>query len=137
MVGCLARLFVFFKQKTAYEISTRDWSSDVCSSDLSPEAFLRDFLAPMPFPKNFVWGAAAASYQIEGGAADDGKGASIWDAFSHEPGRIFDAHNGDVACDHYHRWREDVALMRELGLQAYRLSLSWPRIMPQGTGKPN
>lgn len=91
----------------------------------------------MPFPKNFVWGAAAASYQIEGGAADDGKGASIWDAFTHEAGRIFDGHTGDVACDHYHRWREDVALMRELGLQAYRLSLSWPRIIPQGTGKPN
>lgn len=91
----------------------------------------------MSFPENFVWGAAAAAYQIEGAASEDGRAPSIWDTFSHEPGRIFENHNGDVACDHYHRWQEDIALMHELGLRAYRLSLSWSRILPEGTGAPN
>ncbi len=91
----------------------------------------------MPFPKNFVWGAAAAAYQIEGAWDEDGRGASVWDVFSQQPGKVFENHNGNVACDHYHRWREDVALMRELELKAYRLSLAWPRIQPGGTGKPN
>src|SRR3954463_16283524 len=91
----------------------------------------------MSFPKNFVWGAAAAAYQIEGGALADGRGLSIWDSFTREPGRIFDQHNGDVACDHYHRWEEDVALMKEIELKAYRLSIAWPRIQPTGVGAPN
>lgn len=91
----------------------------------------------MSFPKNFIWGAAAAAYQVEGGAREGGRGLSIWDALSHESGRIFEGHTGDVACDHYHRWKEDVALMKEIGLQAYRLSLAWPRIMPNGTGATN
>ncbi len=91
----------------------------------------------MPFPKNFTWGAAAAAYQIEGAAAEDGRGPSVWDVFSHQPGKVFEGHTGDVACDHYHRWREDVALMKQLGLQAYRMSVAWPRIHPLGTGKPN
>jgi len=91
----------------------------------------------MSFPKNFVWGAAAAAYQIEGAWNEDGRGPSIWDVFSHEPGKVFDNHNGDVACDHYHRWREDIDLMREVGLQAYRMSVAWPRLQPTGTGKPN
>lgn len=89
------------------------------------------------FPKNFTWGAAAAAYQIEGAWAEDGRGPSIWDVFSQQPGKIFDNHNGNVACDHYHRWKEDVALMAEAGLRAYRLSLSWPRIQPLGTGRGN
>jgi beta-glucosidase len=91
----------------------------------------------MPFPKNFTWGAAAAAYQIEGAAAEDGRGPSVWDVFSHQPGKVFEGHTGDVACDHYHRWREDVGLMKQLGLQAYRMSVAWPRIQPLGTGKPN
>ncbi len=91
----------------------------------------------MPFSKDFTWGVAAAAYQIEGAATVDGRGPSVWDTFSHEPGRVFENHNGDVACDHYHRWREDIALMKELGVRAYRLSLSWPRIMPDGTGAVN
>jgi beta-glucosidase len=91
----------------------------------------------MPFPKNFVWGAAAAAYQIEGAWNADGRGASIWDVFSQQPGKVFENHNGNTACDHYNRWREDVTLMGGLGLQAYRLSLAWPRIQPTGTGKPN
>ena len=91
----------------------------------------------MPFPKDFAWGAAAAAYQIEGAVAEDGRSPSVWDVFSHEPGKIFENHNGDTACDHYHRWPEDVALMRGLGLKAYRMSLSWSRLIPNGTGKPN
>lgn len=89
------------------------------------------------FPQGFVWGAAAAAYQIEGAAYEDGRGLSVWDVFAHEPGRIFNNDTGDVACDHYHRYKEDVALMREVGLQAYRFSISWPRVLPAGTGKVN
>jgi beta-glucosidase len=89
------------------------------------------------FPDRFLWGAATASYQIEGSPLADGAGASIWHTFSHTPGVISGDDNGDVACDHYRRWREDVALMRELGLKAYRFSVSWPRIFPQGRGALN
>ncbi len=89
------------------------------------------------FPENFVWGVAASSYQIEGAAALDGKGPSTWDAFCRKPGAIWRAHNAEVACDHYHRYQEDVNLMAELGLQAYRLSVSWPRVIPEGTGAVN
>src|SRR5258706_12077933 len=91
----------------------------------------------MTFPKGFIWGAAAAAYQIEGAAFEDGKGLSIWDVFCRRAGKVFNGDSGDVACDHYHRYKEDVALMRDLGLQAYRLSVSWPRVMPDGTGKIN
>ena len=89
------------------------------------------------FPKDFLWGAATASYQIEGAWNEDGKGESIWDRFVRQPGAIKNRDTGDTACDHYHRYQEDVALMRALGLQAYRFSLSWPRILPQGTGAVN
>src|SRR6187402_2597867 len=91
----------------------------------------------MPFPKDFTWGAAAASYQIEGAAYEDGKGLSVWDMFCKKPGAVYQGHTGEVACDHYHRYRDDVALMKQVGLKAYRLSLSWPRILPEGTGKVN
>jgi beta-glucosidase len=89
------------------------------------------------FPHNFLWGAATASYQIEGAWNEDGKGESIWDRFCHTPGRVINGDTGDVACDHYHRWREDIALMRHLGLKAYRFSISWPRIFPNGFGRVN
>ena len=91
----------------------------------------------MPFPKEFVWGAATASYQIEGGAFEDGRGASIWDTFSHTPGKTKGGDTGDVACDSYHRWAEDMELMKALHLQAYRFSIAWPRIFPVGTGAVN
>lgn len=83
----------------------------------------------MTFPQDFLFGAATASYQIEGGVTEGGRIPSIWDTFSHTPGTIVNGDTGDVACDHYHRWAEDVALMKELGLDAYRLSIAWPRVM--------
>jgi beta-glucosidase len=88
------------------------------------------------FPDQFTWGAATASYQIEGAWQSAGKGESIWDRFSHTPGKVHNGDTGDVACDHFNRWREDLDLMRDLGLPAYRFSISWPRILPGGTGKP-
>jgi beta-glucosidase len=89
------------------------------------------------FPDGFLWGASTAAYQIEGAVREDGRGPSIWDTFTHLSGKIVGGDTGDVACDHYHRWREDVALMRELGIGAYRLSTAWPRILPEGRGQPN
>ena len=92
----------------------------------------------MSFPKDFLWGAATASYQIEGGWREGGKGPSIWDDLTHERrGFILDGSSGDEACDHYHRFREDVALMAGLGIRNYRFSVSWPRILPEGTGRVN
>ena len=90
-----------------------------------------------PFPDDYVWGAATAAYQIEGAAHTDGRGPSIWDDFSHTPGKVEGGDTGDVACDHYHRVDDDVALMSELGLQSYRCSMSWSRLMPEGKGRVN
>ena len=89
------------------------------------------------FSPGFLLGAATAAYQIEGGAREGNRGESIWDRFSHTPGKTYQGHTGDVACDHYHRWREDVALMAQLGLRAYRFSIAWPRVIPEGTGPVN
>ncbi len=89
------------------------------------------------FPDGFLWGAATAAYQIEGAADADGKGASIWDTFSHTPGKVFHGETGDVACDSYHRYPDDIAMLRRLGAGAYRFSLSWPRIFPDGRGPVN
>jgi len=89
------------------------------------------------FPENFSWGAATASYQIEGGAFADGKGKSVWDMMSHWSGKVYNGDTGDVGCDHYNHLDEDVRLMKQIGLKAYRFSLSWPRILPDGTGSVN
>jgi beta-glucosidase len=91
----------------------------------------------MPFPADFAWGAATSSYQVEGAVEEDGKGTSIWDTFVRTPGTIANGDTGDVACDHYHRWAEDVDLMASYGLNAYRFSVSWPRIQPDGRGPAN
>ncbi len=94
-------------------------------------------LSETGFPVDFAWGAATAAYQVEGGAQDDGKGESIWDRFSRMPGAIADGTTGDVACDHYHRWQEDLELVARLNLNAYRFSIAWARVLPEGRGKLN
>ena len=91
----------------------------------------------MSFRKDFVWGAAAASYQVEGAVNEDGCGASVWGMLCRKPGAVWNGQSGEVASDHYHRYKEDVALMKTLGLKAYRLSVSWPRVLPEGTGRVN
>ncbi|MDR0503871.1 MAG: beta-glucosidase [Treponema sp.] len=91
----------------------------------------------LDFPKDFVWGTATASYQVEGAAREGGRGESIWDTFARKPGAVYAGENGDVACDQYHRYKEDAALMAQLGFTSYRFSIAWPRIIPAGTGKVN
>ena len=91
----------------------------------------------LEFPRDFRWGVATAAYQIEGAATDDGRGPSIWDTFARAPGNVYEGQTGDVACDHYHRYRHDIRLMRELNIGTYRFSVAWPRIVPDGTGPTN
>ena len=93
--------------------------------------------APHRFPQDFVWGTATAAYQVEGAVHEDGRGPSIWDTFSHTPGKTFQGQTGDVADDFYHRYPQDIALMQRLGVKGFRFSIAWPRIFPQGTGTPN
>src|SRR5205085_12529238 len=89
------------------------------------------------FPRDFLWGAATASYQIEGAAHDDGRGESVWDRFAATPGKVRNGDSGAAACDFYHRYREDVPLMRKLGLDAFRFSIPWPPVLPEGRGRVN
>jgi beta-glucosidase len=89
------------------------------------------------FPRGFLWGSATASYQVEGAVREDGRGPSIWDTFSHTPGKTINGATGDIADDHYHRYKQDVQLMKALGVKAYRFSIAWPRVFPQGSGSPN
>lgn len=91
----------------------------------------------MGFAEDFVWGAATSAYQVEGASCEDGKGMHIWNVFAKEKGRIFGGHTGDTACDHYHRYREDVAMMKEMGIKAYRFSIDWSRVLPEGKGRVN
>ena len=92
---------------------------------------------PATFPPDFLWGTATSAYQIEGAVNEDGRGPSIWDRFVHLKGKIIDHSTADVANDHYHRYKEDVQLIKELGAKAYRFSIAWPRVFPEGTGTPN
>jgi beta-glucosidase/6-phospho-beta-glucosidase/beta-galactosidase len=89
------------------------------------------------FPDGFLWGAATSAYQVEGGVKDGGRGESTWDAFAHTPGKTHKGDTGDVAIDHYHRFKEDVQLMKQIGLKIYRFSIAWPRIIPGGVGEVN
>lgn len=91
----------------------------------------------LEFPDGFVWGTATSAFQIEGAVHEDGRGPSIWDTFSRQPGNVAGGDTGEIAADHYHRSLEDVALMAQLGITAYRFSIAWPRILPAGTGEPN
>ena len=92
---------------------------------------------PLPFPEGFTWGAATAAYQIEGATDADGRGLSVWDTFCRTPGKVRGGDTGDVACDSYHRYPEDADLLRSLGLNGYRFSISWPRVFPTGCGPVN
>ena len=93
--------------------------------------------APEDFGPDFTWGTSTGAYQVEGAVAEDGRGVSIWDVFCKQPGNILNHDSGEIACDHYHRYQEDVAHMKRLGQQAYRFSVSWPRIFPSGKGRMN
>ncbi|HEV8652366.1 MAG TPA: GH1 family beta-glucosidase [Actinomycetes bacterium] len=115
------------------DTSTRDTSTD--ASVAAPQPGTSG--AKARFPDGFVWGAATSAYQVEGAVKEDGRVASIWDTFSHTPGKIRDGSTGDVAVDHYHRYLQDLDLMKELGLQGYRFSIAWPRVLPDGAGQPN
>src|SRR4051812_49492316 len=97
----------------------------------------RNRTAASGFPNGFVWGTATSSYQIEGAVNEDGRGPSIWDTFSHTAGKIADHSTGDRANEHFHRYKEDVQLIKALGVKAYRFSIAWPRVFPEGTGAPN
>ena len=94
-------------------------------------------MTDLAFPEDFVWGVATSCYQIEGAAREDGRGESIWDRFAATPGKVIDASSGDVACDHYQRYAQDVALMKSLNVPAYRFSIAWPRVLPGGRGAIN
>jgi beta-glucosidase len=107
------------------------------TATVSVESSDEPLASGLRFPDGFVWGAATASYQIEGAVNEDGRGPSIWDTFSRTPGRVHMGHTGDVACDHYHRYVDDVALMADIGLASYRYSIAWPRVQPDGTGPVN
>src|ERR1700728_3645052 len=110
----------------------------LASSSLSRIAFAQMATADLlRFPPNFLWGCATASYQIEGAVNEDGRKPSVWDTFSHTPGKTFRGETGDVADDSYHLYKEDVKLLKNLGVTGYRLSVAWSRIFPDGTGQPN
>src|SRR5690348_3756427 len=105
--------------------------------DHSDPQVLEDIDLQMSFPEDFLWGASTSAYQIEGAVQEDGRAPSTWDRFASVPGAIYQGQTGEIATDHYHRMEEDVALMAALNLKAYRFSISWPRVLPQGTSAVN
>ncbi|MGC2550023.1 MAG: GH1 family beta-glucosidase [Candidatus Sulfotelmatobacter sp.] len=122
---------------SACSISSNAAHTSTFMPSSSPHRTQFDASSEIPFPRNFFWGAATSSYQIEGAWKADGKGESIWDRFAHTQGKIKNGDTGDVACDSYHRWQEDIALLRAMNLNSYRFSISWPRIQPSGAGPAN
>ena len=117
--------------------STRPQTDDTTRASDGPDVASFPERLPERFPEGFIWGAATSAYQVEGAVAEGGRGPSIWDTFAHTPAKTAGGDTGDVACDHYHRWREDIGLISELGLNGYRLSVSWPRLQPGGQGGLN
>jgi beta-glucosidase len=120
---------------SALGISTK--SAESAQADASKENRLPNRGLLSSFPSDFLWGTATSAYQIEGAVNEDERGPSIWDRFAHTRGKIQDHSNADVASDHYHLYREDVQLMKALGVKAYRFSIAWPRVFPEGAGPPN
>lgn len=118
---------------TPFMLSANDNQSDIDAK----ERFSTPSNNKLSFPEGFLWGTATASYQVEGAANADGRGLSVWDTFSHTPGKVLNNDNGDVACDFYNRYKDDIRLMKSLNAKTYRFSISWSRIFPEGTGKPN
>jgi beta-glucosidase len=118
--------------------SRRDFAKLAAALGVSPSArAAATAQQKVQFPGSFVWGCATASYQVEGAASEDGRKPSVWDTFSHTPGHTAMDHNGDVAADHYHRYKDDIQLLKWLGVKAYRFSIAWPRVVPDGSGQPN
>jgi beta-glucosidase len=118
--------------------TTAGFAASTAIGSLFPGRLFADAASgPLTFPKDFWWGTATAAYQVEGAVKEDGRGESIWDRFSHTPGKTKNGDTGDVADDHYHRYKEDVAIMRDLNMKSCRFSLAWPRVQPTGSGKPN
>src|SRR5215813_12705823 len=129
------RQFSNFAGSAALFASTSAHSA--VAQTISAETKAADGSHARTFPAGFYWGSATSAYQIEGAWNEDGKGASIWDTYTHQPGNIKNNDNGDVANDHYHRYKEDVALLKDIGATAYRFSIAWPRIFPEGRGQAN
>ncbi len=117
--------------------SRRDFAKLAAALSVSPSAQAATPRQRSQFPDSFVWGCATASYQVEGAVHEDGRKPSVWDTFSHTPGHVAMDHNGDVAADHYHRYKDDIQLLKWLGVKAYRFSIAWPRVVPDGSGQPN
>jgi len=115
----------------------RDFAKLAAAFGVSPSAQAGATRQRSQFPDSFVWGCATASYQVEGAVHEDGRKPSVWDTFSHTPGHVAMDHNGDVAADHYHRYKDDIQLLKWLGVKAYRFSIAWPRVVPDGSGQPN
>ncbi|HEY6802846.1 MAG TPA: family 1 glycosylhydrolase, partial [Pyrinomonadaceae bacterium] len=128
-------------RRTFAKVAATATIASTASTTLTPlsqaEPIMQATTSGREFPKGFLWGSATASYQVEGAVKEDGRGPSIWDTFSHTPGKVVENATGDIADDHYHRYKEDVQLMKSLGVKSYRFSIAWPRVFPQGAGSPN
>ena len=126
-----------FSRRTLARLAAASAAAATLRNPLSAFAQTSPASGGRHFPADFLWGSATASYQVEGAAKEDGRGPSIWDTFSHTPGKTFEGQTGDVADDFYHRYAEDIRLMQQIGLKTFRFSVSWTRVFPDGTGTPN